>query len=30
MCIDGDDFTTMDDDSGKAILLAIQEDKRKR
>ena len=29
-CIDDGDFTTALDDQGKAVLLAIQEDKRKR
>ena len=29
-CEDGSGFTTAEDDQGKAILLAIQEDKRKR
>lgn len=31
LCSEGDkDFTTIEDDQGKAVLLAILEDKRKR
>ncbi len=31
LCGEGDqDFSTAEDDEGKAVLLAIQEDKRKR